>query len=271
MKNRLGVDWRKRLKERIRNELPPLLFVPIALFYYLFHSRKCPFFVVPLSSFRWVFMTRNRKGILFAPEPVKYFGEVYWEYCDRGFMVERGDVVLDVGAWIGDFTIVAALKAGEEGRVISVEPHPFNLIFLKHNVSNLGNVTVIEKALWKRKGKMRLFQGSHSGGHSLIAGEEEHLKNRGSYVWVETETLDGLVSRLGLKRVDFLKMDVEGAELEILWAGKRTLEITRKIAIAAYHVRRGVLTRRRIKKMLEEYGFRTKVTKNSIVRGWKSF
>jgi len=76
---------------------------------------------------------------------------------------------------------------------------------------------------------MGLFLGPPSVQHSLIASEPTWRVK--SWVWVRTETLDGLVSKLGLRRVD-LKMDVEGAEVEILRKGKRTLGIIRKIAVA---------------------------------------
>jgi len=116
---------------------------------------------------------------------------------------------------------------------------------------------------------MRLFLGPSSLQHSLIAGKGAHLAKAKSWVWVRTETLDGLVSRLGLRRVDFLKMDVEGAEVEILRRGKRTLGITRKIAVAAYHSWRGEQTWPRVREMLEGAGFSTEVTEKGIVRGWR--
>ncbi len=86
---------------------------------------------------------------------------------------------------------------------------------------------------------------------------------------METETLDGLVSRLGLERVDFLKMDVEGAELDVLSRGKKTLGITRKVAVAAYHLREGRQTWPEVEKILRKHGFETQVTEKRIVRGWR--
>jgi len=128
---------------------------------------------------------------------------------------------------------------------------------------------VVEGALWKRKGRMRLFLGPSSLQHSLITGRGEHLGKAEGYCWVETETLDGLVSRLGLERIDFLKMDVEGAELEILRAGRKALGIIRKIAVAAYHLRGGKQTWPEVKRILEKHGFETQVTEKHIVRGWR--
>jgi len=82
-------------------------------------------------------------------------------------------------------------------RVIAVEPHPMNLLYLKRNAAELGNVEVVEGALWRERGRMKLFLGPSSVQHSLLAGKRNELEERKAWIWVKTETLDGLVSRLG--------------------------------------------------------------------------
>jgi FkbM family methyltransferase len=253
------------LKRRVEDSRPWVSAIAMTLYSQL-HPRREKFFTVPLAS-SWLLRWRGRSFLV--PKKVaspRYFPEVYSEYCSPGFEVEKGDTVLDVGAWVGGFSVPAAFSAG---RVVAVEPHPLNLLYLRRNVAGLGNVEVVEEALWRRKGRMRLFLGPSSLQHSLIAGKGAHLAEAKSWVWVRTETLDGLVSRLGLRRVDFLKMDVEGAEVEILRRGKRTLGITRKISVAAYHSWRGEQTWPRVREMLEGAGFSTEVTEKGIVRGRK--
>src|SRR5689334_13955804 len=70
------------------------------------------------------------------------------------FQIREGDVVLDAGANVGDFTIVAAGKTGDKGRVVALEPHPDNAYLLRKNLArnNVSNVTVIEAALSDRNG-----------------------------------------------------------------------------------------------------------------------
>ena len=69
---------------------------------------------------------------------------------------------------------------------------------------------------------MRLFLGSSPFTHFLTAREWTQLADGKSWIWVRTKTLDGLVARLRLRRVDFLRMDVEGAEVErIPWRRPR--------------------------------------------------
>ncbi len=261
-------------KKKVVVGSPPWLLAPVFSLYSWLHPLKQGFLAIPLSSAYLVVTGGSRILVPLGRANVPGdFAEVCSEYWDRHFCVERGDVVLDVGAWVGDFTIPAAKRAGRGGKVIAVEPHPGNLSFLKYNLEHnvkLENVKVIEKALWRRKGRMKLFlgQGFSSSEHSLRAGEGEQLSEASTYVWVETETLDGLVSRLGLERVDFLKMDVEGAELDVLSRGKRTLEITRKVAVAAYHLREGRQTWPEVERILRKHGFETQVTERRIVRGW---
>jgi len=254
------------LKRQVEDSNPWVSAIAMTLHSQL-HPAREKFLTVPLGS-SWVLRWRGHHFLLPQEKkmPPRYISEIYSEYCSPGFEVEKGDTVLDVGAWVGGFSVPAAFRAE---RVVAVEPHPLNLIYLRRNVAGLGNVEVVEEALWRKKGRMRLFLGPSSLQHSLIAGKGAHLAEAKSWVWVRTETLDGLVSRLGLRRVDFLKMDVEGAEVEILRRGKRTLGITRKIAVAAYHSWRGEQTWPRVREMLEGAGFSTEVTEKGIVRGRK--
>jgi FkbM family methyltransferase len=252
------------LKRQVEDSNPWVSAIAMTLYSQL-HPRREKFFTVPLGS-SWVLRWRGRDFLVPREDAPYYFSGIFSEYCSPRFGVERGDIVLDVGAWVGGFTVWAAFSAG---RVIAVEPHPLNLLYLRRNVAGLANVEVVGEALWRKKGRMRLFLGPSSVQHSLIAGKGNELEERRAWVWVRTETLDGLVSRLGLRRVDFLKMDVEGAEVEILRKGKKTLERTRKIAVAAYHRWKGEQTWPRVRERLEEAGFSTEVTEKGIVRGRK--
>jgi hypothetical protein len=88
-------------------------------------------------------------------------------------------------------------------------------------------------------------------------------------VKVEISTIDCVCEELCLKRVDFMMMDVEGAELMALRGSRKTLRKTRKIVVAAYHLVRGKATWPSVKRFLEGMGFRTIVTEDGLVHGWR--
>jgi len=188
---------------------------------------------------------------------------------ERFFQVERDDVVIDVGAHIGLFTISIAAKAG---KVLAIEPEPRNLHYLRYNIStrSLDNVLIVEKAVWNRKKKLPLYLSNASGNHSLIHDMQPlNTSITNCFITVETDTLDNIVSELNLMHVDFIKMDIEGAEIEALEGAKETLKKTSKIAIASYHKRNGTKTSTDITRKLVKSRFQTYATTDDIVYGYK--
>lgn len=151
---------------------------------------------------------------------------------ERVLKVEKDDVVIDVGAHVGFFTIKAAREAGKNGSVVAVEPEPNNAGFLAENVklAGLNNVVVLKEAAGARAEKAKLYlRGGTGRSHSLIRQGQDFIE-------VQVNKLDDVVSRLGLKKVNFVKIDVEGAELDVLKGADRLLTMPNvKLSIAAYH------------------------------------
>ncbi len=136
----------------------------------------------------------------------------YRQYDYFGYRVSAGDIVVDIGANIGTFALYAA-KNCSAGRVVSFEPFPDNYRLLCKNVehNHLGNVTCVNQAVDGKGG--RRIMGLHSadpGSNSLVTGSFERS------VEVECCTLGDVFERFSLARIDYLKMDCEGAEYEIL-------------------------------------------------------
>lgn len=140
-------------------------------------------------------------------------------------LVTAGDVVVDVGAHWGYFTLVAATLCGETGRVIAFEPDPRNVSILTKNLqaNHLGNVDVVLKAVSDREGPAKLFLSRDSSGNSLNSvppgaelslGQDDHLA-------VETVTLDSFLAP-PCRKPTLVKVDIEGGELAVL-EGMRTL------------------------------------------------
>lgn len=165
--------------------------------------------------------------------------------------IRPGDVVLDVGAHIGIFTVYASKKVGESGKVFSFEPEPENLRILKKNVAINGcsNVQVFPFALSNEEGNIKLFVQELPGRHSIMGGSPVDIQ-------VPVRKLDDVVYELALSRVNVLKIDAEGAESKILSGAKKTLAISNNV-ILEVHMK--YVTLDSITRILSESGFQCEI------------
>ncbi len=149
--------------------------------------------------------------------------------------IRPGDTVLDCGANVGVYTR-AALEAGA-GKVVAIEPLPENLECLRRSFSRQitdGRVILVPKGVWDREDQLELHvdEGAEAAA-SLVMGTGARKRS----VTVPLTTIDRLVEELGLERVDFIKMDIEGAETNALRGARKTLARWRpKLAVSAYHL-----------------------------------
>ena len=137
-------------------------------------------------------------------------------------MLRRGMTVVDLGAHVGYYTIIAAKLIGEEGRVYAFEPEANNFNSLSRNVeiNNLTNVILIQKAVSDKNGKERFYIDAFDSGRcSFLIPQFQRIK---SSVYVPTVTLDEFFFQKGIQ-IDLLKMDIEGAEVKALRGAKRLL------------------------------------------------
>ena len=141
----------------------------------------------------------------------------------------KGMVFVDVGANIGEVTMVASKRVGADGLVLAFEPVARNLSELNKNISNnsLGNVRIISSGLSDRDGVAHIFhscgQGEdreeHLGLNSLYAGTGDGVPIQS----IPLTTLDKFLEECPQERIDFIKIDIEGAELPCLKGAEQTL------------------------------------------------
>jgi FkbM family methyltransferase len=133
-------------------------------------------------------------------------------------LIRRGMNVVDLGANIGYFTLIAAKLVGPEGKVFAFEPEPKNFSVLQRNVSMNGyeNVILVQEAVSDKKGVAQLHLRSDSWAHSLSSSNGDI----GS-ISVPVTSLDQFFSEDAA--IDFIKMDIEGAEGKAIQGMERIL------------------------------------------------
>jgi len=144
--------------------------------------------------------------------------------------VEKGDIAIDGGGCWGDTALYMAAKGAE--RVYSFEFSEENLKILDQNLAAnpklTEHITVVQKAIWNEDGVHLNFQ-TQGPATSLVKldGGSDH---------VDTVTIDTFVEQMKIERVDFIKMDIEGAEMNALKGARKTIErFGPKLAITVYH------------------------------------
>lgn len=175
-----------------------------------------------LCNFKGIRLHAHRLAILQA-----FLLEQY--RCVRaGVGVSQGDVVIDAGGCWGDTALYFAQDAAQ---VFCFECMPSNIKIIRENLAlnpaQGAKISVIQRALWSRSGEKFVFKDMGPGSHPAVDG---------AGVDVETQTLDDYVSANSVQRVDFIKMDIEGAEPEALIGAERSIRKYRpQLAISIYH------------------------------------
>ena len=143
--------------------------------------------------------------------------------------LQPGQCVIDIGANIGLYTVMASQRVGPAGRVIAIEPDPVNISFLRGTLelNEMSNVTAVQAALSNETGSGLLFLDNLNKGRHCVfdpSGKRPSVK-------VELCRLDDLLDRLSVKTVDLIKMDVEGAEFLVVQGMTRMLEANPRLRI----------------------------------------
>lgn len=155
-------------------------------------------------------------------------------YFSETHKIRSGDIVLDCGANVGVFTR-KALDMGA-AKVVAIEPGPENVECLRRNFKaeiEAGRVIVYPKGVWHKDDELELnVDPNNSAADSfLIKREGSHAVAR-----VPLTTIDKLSAELGLARVDFIKMDIEGAEPNAIEGAVETIrKFKPRLSLSAYH------------------------------------
>jgi FkbM family methyltransferase len=145
--------------------------------------------------------------------------------------IRTGDVVVDVGGYLGTFTRFALMQGAD--KVVVFEPEPTNIECFKKTFSDeigQGLVILVEAAAWEKREELRfaLDPTDPNTGMGRVRGD--------GHLTVQGVTIDDTLAELGITTVDFIKMDIEGAERHALAGAHATLSTQApRMALCVYH------------------------------------
>ncbi|MGH9879467.1 MAG: FkbM family methyltransferase, partial [Nitrososphaerales archaeon] len=162
---------------------------------------------------------------------VAVISDSYEPWFQEIFKPKAGDVVLDIGAHIGKYSVIGGKSVGPSGKVIAIEADPDNFKVLRLNIETnhlQDRVYAINAAVWNEVTTISLFRDVFSGRHSVCKRAENSVQ-------VKTVTVDAIVRQDSLTKIDWMKVDIEGAEYAVLLGAKETIA-TKKLILLLLEV-----------------------------------
>ncbi len=214
---RTNLRGRTRLTFLLANKLTSLQTVPVRL------EDRSPVYV----DLRFGMSHEWLKGSPWATSPVELDEQAVMRH-----VVHPGEIVFDIGANIGMHTALLSQLVGPNGRVIAFEPNPELIPPLRKTIAGLGNASLHTFALSDHAGEAIFYvPDDHSMGSladytsdpSLASWKAEMQLGISKTLTCELKSIDSLVEVDAIPRPDFIKCDVEGAELMVFTGGRKTL------------------------------------------------
>lgn len=181
-------------------------------------------------------------------------------YSFPGFVsIEPEDVVVDVGAYVGGFSMFGADTAE---CVIAIEPTAAVNNILQHNLREYQNIEIVPKAAWNSNDILKINQSHHPSENSILTVDAQETND--SFL-IQAETVPDIVRSIGYQSIDFLKIEAEGVEPEILEGALEDEMKINKIAVDTSAERDGEKCSDEVISLLECYGYEWR-RKNQEIR-----
>ena len=188
---------------------------------------------------------RTTPGMLLEIEFMKAYNNHY--------SLKEGDVVFDCGGYHGLYALLASRQVGVSGKVFVFEPDEKNLAVLRENLrlNSVKNAKIVKKGVWNREGTVKFHENGSSASSVAYNGREE-----GASGTIEVVSIPSFCKEEGLPHPDFVKMDIEGAEIEAVEGSLEFLKSRNvNFGIASYHLRDGQETCHRLEKLFRGIGY----------------
>ncbi|MFV8326007.1 FkbM family methyltransferase [Flavobacterium sp. ZS1P14] len=259
---------KKQLKKIISTLFPKGNFKEkVKLFYYSINTpRQTSYELIREKEKKTVYKTIFQDLSLITNEAL-YFVAPDFSYYQHFYQVKSKDVIMDAGANCGHLSILFSKLTGKNGLVYAFEPDKFNIARINENVQlnkELAENIKIENLLLWNENKLVDFYEAGTVGSSAV-----WIPDNDKCVKKQAIRIDDWVLNNNIKKLDFVKMDIEGAEIEALEGCIKTIEnLSPNFAIASYHIVNGEPTYIKVEAFFKKmnYPFKTvRFRKNEII------
>jgi FkbM family methyltransferase len=207
----------------------------------------------------WLEYEISKEWMYDSLEEVLFFPEILLNYLD-GVRMKQGDVVFDLGGYHGLFSLAASVDTGSNGRVFCFEPDLDNSEVTRRNVEHngLNNIEIVPMVVSGRCGRRRFVMSSSFS--SKIADSRNGIESEDG-IEVESTTLQGFCNIRSISKPDFVKADIEGAEIEMIEGNLEWIadnDIT--FSVASYHIVDGKPTWCALEKIFHNIGYKVRTS-----------
>jgi FkbM family methyltransferase len=217
------------------------------------------------------FVSDGNVEMCFAYYPYLAFHDIEGYLRGREIQLRSGMTVIDAGGCYGEFALYASKCVGPTGRVLMFEPDPANIEVAKQTFSlngNPQNVEFIPTGLWSASGTLQ-FQAGNAAQSAVVAASGAAAAP--GTIDIQVMSLPDAVHAYHLSKLDFVKMDIEGAELEVVSALEALPENLRpEYAIASYHMVNGRKAADVLPELFSRIGYQTRTGNPRHLTTWAS-
>jgi FkbM family methyltransferase len=211
----------------------------------------------------WLFRWPGVAAPMLEPiaTPPEEFERVHGDVFFQQYTPEPGDVIVDLGAGMGNELDMMCRLVGPEGAVYAIEADPatFRCLDDRRTLNGLGNATTVNVAIAETSGEVFISDVGHHLGHWLVAD------GRGRRV--PATTLDAFVAEHGIGRIDLIKVNIEGAEARAFAGMRESIGLVRNVAVSC-HDFIGLPTEAFIREFLGAHGFAFSERRPEDRRDW---
>jgi len=198
-------------------------------------------------------IAKNKHGLLFTINcgaDLDIINSNREQFVYEKFQPETNDIVLDIGANIGVYSLKSSQSVSPNGKVIAIEADPDIFDSLKVNVqlNSKTNIIPLNYAIFDKQKNVLLYRSTNSSPTNSL-----EIINNAEKINVKANTIDNVIDELNLKKIDWIKIDVEGVEIQVLNGAKKLLTQNSKLKlIIEVHKKELELV---IENMLKNYNF----------------